>query len=52
MIRAHFTLPSLYLAQEKTVDRLNIPFLVIAARLNTKTVRQKLRDTQGESAAP
>jgi hypothetical protein len=29
MFRAHFTLPSLYLAQEIIVDRLNIPFLVI-----------------------
>jgi hypothetical protein len=28
MIRAHFTLPCLYLAQKKIVDRLNIPSLV------------------------
>ena len=29
MIRAHFTLPCMYLAQEKIVDRLNIPSLSI-----------------------
>jgi len=29
MIRAHFTLPCIYLGQEKIVDRLNIPSLVI-----------------------
>jgi hypothetical protein len=29
MIRAHFTLPCLYLAQKKIVDRLDIPSLFI-----------------------
>jgi len=29
MIRAHFMLLCIYLAQEKIVDRLNIPSLVI-----------------------
>jgi len=30
MIRAHFTLPCLYHAQEKIVDLLNIPSLVMS----------------------
>jgi hypothetical protein len=30
MIRAHFTLPCLYLAQKKIVDRLNIPSLLMS----------------------
>jgi len=29
MVGAHFTLPCIYLAQEKIVDRLNIPSLLI-----------------------
>jgi hypothetical protein len=29
MIRAHFTLPRMHLAQEKIVDQLNIPSLII-----------------------
>jgi hypothetical protein len=33
---AHFTLPCLYLAEEKLVDRLNIPSLMISARSEFK----------------
>jgi biotin operon repressor len=35
MIRAHFTLPCLYHAQEKIVDQLNIPSLNITKSIKT-----------------
>jgi len=44
MICAHFTLPCLYLAQEKIVDRLNIPSLVVS-RPGWATIRRLHRQS-------
>jgi len=40
MIRAHFTLPCIYLTQKNKVDRPNIPFLQIFAPKEAKIPRR------------
>jgi len=46
MIRAHLKLPCIYLAQEKIVDRLNIPALSITVKLYSEGSRDPSQPMQ------